>query len=111
MTFYVRFLGSSEEVKEKFAGTDFELQQHRLASSLRILAHAMTGEKDALHILSERAESHNREHMHIRPELYVLWRELLIYTAAETDPEWNEDIATSWEQITEHAVTYMTKRF
>ena len=110
-TFYVRLLGSSEEIKEKFSYTNFDEQQHRLAGSLRVLPHVMTGEQDALRHLTAVAESHSRVNRNIRPELYSLWQDILMMTVEETDPNCSEEVMAAWQAITDDAVQFMVHRY
>ena len=109
--FYSAFLSSSDEVAQKFARTDFGKQELKLAQSLRTLAGVMTGDAAALQHLNARAESHDRRHLDIRPELYELWRENLMATAATFDPDWNDYVRESWDSVLSIAIRYMVKRY
>jgi hemoglobin-like flavoprotein len=109
--FYQRFLAASEDVRHKFAMTNFDDQEKRLARSLRVLGAAVTGDPAALRHLAKRAESHDRYHLDIKYELYDLWRESLLATAAQFDPHWNEETDNSWQVVLDHAIHYMTKRY
>lgn len=109
--FYSRFLSSSDEVRHKFAMTNFDDQEKRLARSLRILGAAIGGDPAALRHLAARAESHDRHHLDIRIELYDLWRESLLATVAEFDPHWSDETDMSWQVVLDHAIHYMTKRY
>lgn len=110
-TFYERFLASSEDVRRKFALTDFFDQEKRLARSLRVLGAAMQGDFAALRHLNARAESHDRRHLDIRPDLYLLWEDALMKTAAETDPEWSSEVEEAWRVVLIHAIHYMVRRY
>ena len=81
-SFYERFLGASEEIRLKFADTDFPAQHRMLERSLRLSAAAAEGDRAALQEINERAVSHDHEHLDIRPELYELWLDAIIVTAA-----------------------------
>ncbi len=109
--FYVRFLGSSEEVAEKFKYTDFERQHRMLAHSLQMAAHAVEGDHDALHHLTEQANLHNRENLDIRPELYHFWLDAIMACAEETDPFWDKSVRESWDIVLEHVIHHMTSRY
>ena len=110
-TFYRSFLASSEEVKNKFRSTDFQSQNKMLLRSLRLIAGATVGDTESLHELRERAETHDRYHLNIRPELYDLWREALIDTAKEFDPNWDTEIHSAWKTILGHAVAHMVRHY
>jgi len=109
--FYERFLASSLEIRLKFKNTDFRHQNRMLLRSLKLIAAATAGEQEGLEELRLRAETHDRTHLNIRPELYDFWREAIIATAREFDSEWNETIEDSWQQILGHVIFHMTKHY
>ena len=90
--FYERFMDSSEEVREKFARTDFALQKQRLLKALTLAADVIDGDARAMRHLHERAESHGRHGLDIKAGLYDFWLESLMTTASECDPNFNEEI-------------------
>lgn len=108
-SFYDRFLSASEDVREKFEHTDFDIQNQMLLRSLRITAGATAGDPDALRELRARAQTHDRYHLDIEPRLYEIWRTALIATASEFDSEWSDDIEHAWDNILGHVIHYMTK--
>lgn len=83
--FYDSFLSSSEEIRIKFRFTDFEQQNKMLARSLLLAAGATAGEPASLREIQDRAVTHDREHLNIRPELYSLWLDALVVTAKKFD--------------------------
>lgn len=109
--FYDRFLESHEEVKRKFATTDFKQQHQMIERSLRLVAAATIGEQAGLAELHHRAITHSREHMDIRPELYRFWLTAIIETASESDPEWSDEVCETWRDTLGYAVAYMTHRY
>ena len=98
-SFYERFISSSPEIREKFKNTSFDRQNLMLLKSLQLSADATAGNPLAVHEITERAESHNRHHHDIKPELYELWLENLILTAREYDKEWDDMIEDAWRTI------------
>jgi len=110
-SFYERFLASSEEVREKFRRTDFKRQTQLLDRTLELSASATIGEPGARRVLAERAETHDRHHLDIRPELYDLWLETLIETARGVDPDWDHDVEEAWRHILTYVIEYMKRRY
>ncbi|MCG8449308.1 MAG: globin [Pirellulales bacterium] len=110
-SFYTRFLSSSDEVRQKFRNTDFKHQNQMLLRSLQLVAGATAGEQESLEELRARAETHDRYHLDIKPELYELWRKALIETAREHDNQWNEEIEEAWHSILGHAINHMIKHY
>jgi hypothetical protein len=79
--------------------------------SLRTLGGVMNGDLVALRHLNERAVSHDRHHMDIKPEFYDLWKIALMKTASIYDREWSAEVSDSWDLILNEGIRYMTKRY
>jgi len=97
--FYKRFMASSPEVSKRFRYTEFEKQNRMLLNSLELAAHAIDGEPEALSELKKRSQTHDRDHMNIKPELYDLWLDSLVLTAGEFDDDWNEGVEEGWRTV------------
>lgn len=110
-SFYENFFETSQAVRNKFLRTDFEKQNEMLIGSLKLAAEATIGTPEALRELKERAESHDRYHLNIKPELYDLWLDSIITTARSFDPQWNETIEDSWNFILKNVIQFMAKRY
>ncbi len=108
-SFYKRFLSTSDEIKDKFRHTDFEKQNKMLIRSLKLAAGATIGEPEALQELRDRAETHDRHHLNIKPELYDAWLNAVIETAREYDAQWNDNIESIWRSILGHVINHMIK--
>ena len=105
--FYQRFIASSEEIRAKFATTDFSVQKTRLLESLTLAADVIDGDSAAMRHLHERAESHNRRGLDIQPHLYDLWLDSLISTAKECDSSFESDTESAWRSVLGHIIGYM----
>lgn len=111
--FYDRFVGSSEEVREKFRGVDLKRQVRMLQDSLYVSAVAVQGEegspaRGALPFLAAR---HSRHDLDIRPELYDLWIDCLIETARAHDPQFGPDVESAWRGTLTLVADYMKARY
>ncbi len=102
--FYARFNSSSDLVKERFQKTNFEQQNSKMMSCLRMVAGVSNNEAEALCELRKRAQTHGPEHLNISPELFELWHRTLVSVVAEVDPHWNEGLKKTWD-TTLHSVT------
>ena len=111
--FYDRFIGSSDEVREKFRGVDMKRQARMLEDSLYVVAVAVQGEEGSLARgdLPRLAERHSRRDLDIRPELYDLWARCLVETARAHDPQWADDVAAAWRETLAVGVEYMRRRY
>jgi len=110
-SFYARLNSSSDLVKSHFRHTNFEQQNKMLVKSLKLVAGVSCNEPEALRELRERAESHDRQHMNIKPELYEFWQAALLASAADVDPEWDEDVERAWNVILDSVVNHMVKLY
>ena len=111
--FYERFVGSSDEVREKFRNTDMTHQVRMLEDSLFVVAVAAQGQEGSVARgdLPRIAARHSRQDLGIRPELYGLWTECLIETARERDPGFCLEIERSWRNVLAFGVQYMRDRY
>lgn len=109
--FYNRFMTSSEEIQHRFRLTDFDQQVLMLASSLRTSALAIGGDREGLMELNKLALSHDRYHHNAKPEWYDLWLDALVQTAAESDPEWSDDLAHVWRHELGYVIQHMRSRY
>ncbi len=104
--FYDHFLASSDEVKKKFVGTDFQVQKLLLRQSLSYLLEFSSGLNDTKH-LKKLAVSHSKSQIDVAPALYDLWLESLITTVAEFDPDYDKKVELAWKVILAPGIEYM----
>lgn len=109
--FYERFMASSPSIRDRFADTVFSVQHPMLLRSLKLCAAATAGDPAGLRELRERAETHSRAHLNIRPALYELWREALIETACQFDELWSQEIENAWNHILGTVVEHMVRHY
>lgn len=111
--FYERFLGSSDEIREKFRGVDMKRQARVLEDSLYVVANAAQGREGSLARgdLPRLAERHSRRDLDVRPELYDVWSECLVETARAHDPEWTDAAAAAWRETLAAGVRLMRERY
>src|SRR5262245_19646240 len=78
--------------RDRRALSVYRLQEanQMLLKSLELAASATLVQR--MHELRERAASHDRHRLDIRPEFYGYWLDKLVSTARECDPEWCDDI-------------------
>jgi hemoglobin-like flavoprotein len=108
-SFYERFVGSSEEVREKFKDTDMRRQARVLQESLYVVANAVQGEENSLArgALPALAARHGRQDLDIPPRLYDLWTECLVETARAHDPQFASAVEAAWRETLAFGADYM----
>lgn len=111
-TFYDRFMGSSDEIRQKFDGTDFKTQKRALADSLFALAVALQSQKtsEAWRELERVARRHSSTDMDIRPEMYDVWLECLVQAVARHDPQYTPEVESAWRAALGEGVAFMRAR-
>jgi hemoglobin-like flavoprotein len=111
--FYGRFVGSSEDVRAKFAGTDMKRQVRMLEDSLYVIAVAVQGEEGSLARgdLPRIAARHSRQDLDIPPGLYDLWLECLVDAVRAHDPKFTGEIESAWRTTLAFGVDYMRARY
>jgi len=112
-SFYGRFVGSSEEVREKFKNTDMKRQARVLEDSLYVVANAVQGEENSLArgALPALAARHSRQDLDIAPHLFDLWIECLVETAREHDPQFAPAVEAAWRETLTFGADYMRQRY
>ncbi|MCL4819517.1 MAG: globin [Vicinamibacteria bacterium] len=107
--FYDRFMGSSDEVRAKFANTNFTTQVKVLEQSLFVLAVAAEGQEGSLARaeLPRLAKRHSRSELDVRPELYDLWLDCLVEAARESDPEFTGEVERAWRETLSVGIAQM----
>ena len=107
--FYEKFLASSDEVRERFAGTDLKRQKAVLRSSLYLIARAALGFEDGRRHLEQVAQAHGRAALDIAPHLYDLWLESLLSTASQYDPEFGPAVERAWRLLLSESIAHMVR--
>jgi len=111
--FYERFVGSSDEVRAKFAGTDMKRQVRMLEDSLFVVANAIQGEEGspARGDLPRIAARHGRGDLDIRPGLYDVFLDCLIETVRTQDPQFSSEVEAAWRETMAYGIDYMRTRY
>src|SRR5262245_21567062 len=109
--FYDAFLASSDEVREKFRGTDFEKVRRMVADSLYLMAVAAQSpgreESVAWSEMTRLAGRHARTDRDIRPGLYEVWLDCLLGAAAKHDPAFSPNVEAAWRETLRPGIAFM----
>ena len=111
--FYRSFTGSSDEIRAKFQGTDFERQTRMLADSLMVMAVAAQGREGspARGELPRIAQRHSRQDLDIPAAMYDTWLSCLLDTAGRYDAEFSPEIRKAWSDTLGAGIEYMRSRY
>jgi len=105
--FYECFLSCSEEVREKFSGTDMKAQKDVLLISLSYMMMAQQNPE----ILLKTAQKHNVNNRNIPPHLYSYWLDSMVKAVQITDARFDASVEKAWRTILEPGVNYMIDHY
>jgi hemoglobin-like flavoprotein len=113
LDFYGFFMDSSEEVRQKFANTDFKQQTRVLADSFWAMSVAAQGPKTsaAWGDLPRLAVRHSRKDLDIPPHLYDTWLDCLIKAVRKHDTQFSVDVEADWRKTLAPSIDYMRSKY
>ena len=113
LDFYALFMDSSEEVRQKFAHTDFKRQTRVLAESFWVIAVVAQGPKasPAWGDLPKLAARHGRHELDIRPGLYDTWLDCLVAAVRKHDGQFSPEIEDAWRKTLAMGIEYMRSKY
>jgi len=109
--FYEIYVGSSDEVKEKFKNTDMERQVKMLRDSFYTTKLATGASSIIQENLKRVAALHGHRGRDIKPELYDLWLDCLIRTVNQFDLEFSFEIEVAWREMFQPGISYMKSHY
>src|SRR6056297_2392058 len=95
--FYTSFMAISPKIQRVFEGIDMDRLKRKLKSSLHVMTLAVDdapGADEYLHFLGK---THRR--FELDPAHFDLWKGSLLKTAAECDPEFDDEIQAVWAEV------------
>ena len=110
-TFYEIFLAKSDDVRQKFRGTDFTRQKRMLRESLLMMVMFNRDPKGVQVDMARLAERHNRRGVDIPARLYDLWLDALCETVQQHDPEYAPEIGKGWRAAMQPGIEYLITKY
>ena len=110
-TFYDIFLATSPEIASKFAQTDFNKQKNLIKASVAMMIRLGTGNANARRILEKVGNTHSRQALDIRPELYDLWLDSLCEAIQRHDPDYSAELEALWRENMQEGIKLVTDRY
>lgn len=107
--FYRRFLAADDEVRLRFAKTDFDAQRELFLHGVFALIDFSRGRplgKLALHRL---AHKHGPGQLAIPSRLYDVWLTALLETLARSDPRWTPALREGWRAVLEPGIAVLRR--
>jgi hypothetical protein len=113
LDFYAFFMDSSDEVRAKFAKTDFKVQTRVLADSFWAMSVAAQGPRTsaAWGDLPRLAARHGRSDLDIRPGLYDTWLDCLIQAVRKHDVHFSGEVEAAWRTTLAPGIEYMRAKY
>lgn len=111
--FYAKFMGSNDEVKQKFAHTDFKKQKANVVHSIYVLMSLVANNASSsdLEDMSRVAKLHNREHLDIGPHLYDCFMDSILAAVKKYDSRYDEKIDDAWQKMMLHGIEFMKAHY
>lgn len=105
--FYEIFTKSHPSIPAMFKNTDFEQQNELLSQSINMAILFVQNNIIAKNALTRIRQSHDHEHLKIKPDLYPLWINSLIAALKEFDPEFNPPLEKQWREVLAPAIDHI----
>jgi hemoglobin-like flavoprotein len=110
--FYELLMASSDEIRTKFATTDFERQMKVLQDSLFVMMVAAGTTSGMAHKeLAKLADRHSRNHLNIKPEWYVNWLDCLMKAVSEVDPQYSPKLDLAWRESLKGGIELLKSKY
>ena len=103
--FYQRFMNSSDEIATLFQHKDMSRIQKKLKMTLETVTENADGQPGLGMYLELLGRIHQR--LKITPEQFGMWRNALIETAADCDPQFDPALREVWEQAIDAVIKKM----
>lgn len=103
--FYDRFMAESEETRTIFQDSDMEHIQNKLKMTLQMVTDTANGLAGQTMYMELLGRIHAR--LNINREQFEQWRNALINTAAECDPQFDAGIRKAWESTIDQVIVLM----
>jgi hemoglobin-like flavoprotein len=107
--FYDRFLRADEEVRRRFAETDFARQRELFLHGVFALIDYSRGRVTGELAVRRLAKMHGPSGLDIPLRLYDLWVQTLLETLREQDPEWSPELGGAWRAVLQPGVDVLRR--
>ncbi len=105
--FYEKFISCSTEIKKMFTNTNMKKQKKILLKSMAFMMHA----NHSPEALTKTAENHDKHHLNIKPELYILWLDSMIEAVKLTDPYFSNEVELAWRVTMQPGIDCMVRQY
>ncbi len=110
-TFYDIFLAKSPDIASKFAQTDFNKQKNLIKASVAMMIRLGTGNENARRIIEKVGDTHCRQALDIRPELYEWWLDSLCEAVQRHDSTYTPELERLWRENMKEGINLVTSRY
>ena len=109
--FYEHFLNSSSAIREKFKRTNWERQYRMMVESFEHLTDVGRSWTDNDEHLRHLAAVHGKQGNKIPAWMYDNWLDSLLVAVSESDPEFDDDVASAWRKMMWKGIAFMKARY
>ena len=105
--FYSRFLAEDDEIRKRFAQTDFARQEELFEHGVQMLLKFGAGEELGQLAIERLGRMHAHDQLDVPPRMYSTWLKCLILTLNDVDPEFDPVLAELWVEAIEPGLEKM----
>lgn len=109
--FYDLLLASDIKVRALFHQTDFPAQKKALIDGVYVLIDYSEGGAIGKVSINRLSKKHNRRHINISADLYLLWVNCFIRVLSEKDPEFSPSLEKQWRDALKPGIDQMISEY
>lgn len=109
--FYELLLEADPVIPKKFEHTDMRKQKDLLIHGINLALMFVEGDPVGKNGLLRIRQSHSKKNLDINPELYMFWMASFQQAVSEIDPDYNDDIENSWQEVLEKTVNFISEGY
>jgi len=110
-TFYSILMDADPRIRPLFKNTDFTKQKDLLLRGIFVLLQYAEGKAVGEMAIQRLSELHNRKHMNISPDMYVIWVDCLMKALAEKDSKFSPMLEMQWRRALQKGIDVMTSSY
>lgn len=97
--FYQQLLSGDASIRQKFDGTDFNIQNEKLIHGVLAAISFGEGKETGKLAFKRLRESHGAAGLGVTMAMYRTWLHVFLQILAELDPEYTPELGAAWEAL------------
>ena len=109
--FYEIFLASHQDIKPRFANTDFDSQKQLLRQSVNLAMMFANDNEVGKKGINRIRQSHSKSGLNVPPDLYPYWKQSFIQAASEFDQEFSDELKRKWDAVLQKTIDFIIEGY